>query len=353
MRKTGYLLSLGLILLSILGCSLMKKVGVSSAPPIPKNAMPDTVGKFRLETGRPYTEKVTTASLTYKKTDSSYQPTEITYRLETSSNENEIKKKIEQANSCSQRPTHLSFAVLKDEAVKDKSGKEVGKIKICRATVKNEYNYSLGMNSYSIVLSKENLLSVFESKIDTKSVAPKSGKELFIDITDFLTNIPYYSDLDFSGLNFAQLISSQNMKFQTAKEIKEFSPSVKITSQPYLKGKTVVVDQYDKIETEDYISDSTKRAASPEEIKSIIQISCNNGRSIGTYNTSDGMIPAYSTVCNVRVIDTTIPAVISEKTFTSTELPQTIQVYKGQTEYTSVPPTEKMRSFVKTLRFEN
>lgn len=353
MKKTGYLLALGLILLSVLGCSLMKRMKVSSAPPIPKNAMPDTVGKFRLEMGRPYSEKASTATLTYKKTDSSYQPTEITYKLETSSNENEIKKKMEQANSCSQKPTHLSFAVLKDEAVKDKSGKEVGKIKICRATVKNEYNYSLGMNSYSIVLSKDNLLSVFESKIDTKSVAPKNGKELFVDITDFLTNIPYYADLDFSGLNFAQLISSQNVKLQTAKEIKEFSPPVRITSQPYLKGKVVVVDQYDKIDTEEYISDSTKRSVSPEEIESIIQISCDKGRSIGTYNTPEGMIPAYSNVCKIRVIDTTIPAVIGEKTFTSTELPQTIQVYKGQTEYTPAPPTEEMQNFVKKLRFEN
>lgn len=199
------------------------------------------------------------------------------------------------------------FVVAKDwkeTPLKDKSGKEVGQMKICRTDADFE-----GNSNYFYALRKDNLISVI---VDNPSA--KGGERTL----DFVKSLPTNSNLDLAVLDEVTAEIAKN-KGISKESLSKLAPPEQITEKPYFKGKVYEISS----EESKFIGDDLK-PKNTSEIGSILKVECGKGSQIGNYNANGQMVPAYTSNCKVTIIDYTIPAVIAKKFFANATIPSSM-----------------------------
>ncbi|HQU84234.1 MAG TPA: hypothetical protein PKY59_13950 [Pyrinomonadaceae bacterium] len=192
----------------------------------------------------------------------------------------------------------------KESPIKDKSGKEIGNIKICRTEPDFE-----GKSAYFYALRKDNVVSVFK---DSPSAEDANR------IADFIKNLPLNTDLDLSFIDEIVAEAAKN-KGVSKESLSNLAPPEQIAEKPYLKGKVYEIST----EENKFIGDDLK-AKNTSEIGSILKVSCGKGSLIGNYNADGQTVPAYTSNCKVTVIDYTIPAVIAKQFFANATIPNSM-----------------------------
>lgn len=106
----------------------------------------------------------------------------------------------------------------------------------------------------------------------------------------------------------------------------KLAPPAKLTKEPYVKGKLVVVyrraDDVNEIHENDVIGLGELHAATTSEVQTVVQTDCFQVRR-GSYVTKDQEkkeIPAYVSECEVALIDLSQPAIIYRRKFENTKL---------------------------------
>ena len=104
------------------------------------------------------------------------------------------------------------------------------------------------------------------------------------------------------------------------------APPAKLTKEPYVKGKLVVVyrraNDINEVHENDVIGFGELYAETPAEVQTVVQTDCFQVRH-GSYLTKDQEkkeIPAYVSECEVALIDLSQPALIYRKKFENTKL---------------------------------
>lgn len=139
-----------------------------------------------------------------------------------------------------------------------------------------------------------------------------------------------------------------------AEELAKLTPSAKIEANPVIKGKIVIVEktrdlpaevkgidysgkELRQMDIDSYGFSTVRLATIPAEIDTVIQIFCNKGNRLGTY---EGGIPAFANTCKTNIIDYKNSAIIAQKTFTNSTPPQEIKTSKTTSEYVLSKPDE-------------
>lgn len=106
----------------------------------------------------------------------------------------------------------------------------------------------------------------------------------------------------------------------------KLAPTAKLTKEPYVKGKLVVVyrraDDINELHENDVIGLGELHAQTTAEVQTVIQTDCFQVRR-GSYLTKDQEkkeIPAYVSECEIALIDLSQPAIIFRKKFENTKL---------------------------------
>lgn len=106
----------------------------------------------------------------------------------------------------------------------------------------------------------------------------------------------------------------------------KLAPRAKLTKEPYVKGKLVVVyrraDDINELHENDVIGLGELHAETTAEVQTVVQTDCFQVRR-GSYLTKDQEkkeIPAYVSECEVALIDLSQPAIIYRKKFENTKL---------------------------------
>lgn len=251
--------------------------------------------------------------------------------------------------------TYSNNSVWKTVDLRDKSGKNVGKLTICRKYGKSP-NSVVGNTDYSLAFNVDNqnhrVALINSSRAWTPTTTDK--------FVAFVKGLPAAAQFDLSMLDL--ITSGFAEKGVTVDKLSAISPPVKLASAPYLKGKTAVISTgalSDGVVTELYIKESDRQANLMEEVGSLVKIECAKGASIGQYVVKEKgtKIPAFSSVCKVSVIDNSIPAVIAQKSFTNSVMVDNYMVETDQKgglkdyekEYVSYAPTDQITEFLKKL----
>lgn len=156
--------------------------------------------------------------------------------------------------------------------------------------------------------------------------------------------------------------SAQKDRDRLQASLEEFSklPGEQITDQPYLKGRVLVVTRKPDMpfltmdqEPLPYPDDERAKellAQTPEQVGTVVVLNYSKEK-VGTYKIVEGSggVNAYREVCELIVIDRSIPAVIHRKTFRGRDPASTTSIRETQGEIlTSVDITE-LRSYIMKL----
>ena len=261
-------------------------------------------------------------------------------------------------NEQEKEASYLNNTAWKTADLKDKSGKKVGKITICRMTddSPSSPNAANGGINYSVAFNIDNQNHRVALSNSSYNWTPQTTDKFVA----FVKALPAATQVDLSMLDM--ITTSFAGKGITVDKLSAISPPVKIASAPYLKGKTAVIAtgaHSDGIRTDEYIKDPDRQANLMEEVGSIVKVNCGKGSSIGQYLVKDKniKIPAFSSVCKVQIIDNTIPAIIAQKTFTNSLLLDTTTVSVDKNgklndydkEYVAYAPTSEIADFLQKL----
>lgn len=260
-------------------------------------------------------------------------------------------------NELEKEASHANNTAWKTADLKDKSGKKVGKITICRIndSSPNSPNAANGGFNYSVGFNIDN--QNYHAYVYTTNLWTPQMTDKFVS---FVKALPAASQVDLSMLDM--ITTSFAGKGVTVEKVSAISPPVKTAPAPYLKGKTAVVTTgtySDGVTTEEFIKDSERQANMMEEVGSIVKVECAKGSRIGQYLVQEKniKIPAFSSVCKATIIDNTIPAVIAQKTFTNSTLVDTTTVnvdkngklYDYDKEFVAYFPTGEIADFLQKL----
>lgn len=335
----------------------------NSKPSEPKEDLPETIGKWRK--GSVYAGYLYAQSAGEKypnfQVEYSAEISQPVGTLSTNGTQSRIKYTLgihknaeaaaqEQAASAS----HPGTETWKTGALSDRNNQALGTMSICRrrsdGTNSSEKNYV-----YSLIFSNENRVI----KIEPLSATNR-------ELIEFAKALPFNSQADLSMIE--GLSSLENLDTLT---LVSLSPPRKIAKEPYLKGKTVVVN-ISGIETDKYIADTGRRAEIVNEMQSLVQLECKKADKIGEYvitktkigemeyepSKTNEKIPAYGSQCKVTVIDNTIPAIVAEKTFFNKQMPEQKTFYesldpkligKQKIEYVAPYPQEEIKNYITGL----
>jgi hypothetical protein len=253
---------------------------------------------------------------------------------------------------------YLNNTVWKTADLKDKSGKKVGKITICRMSddSPSSPNAANGGINYSAAFNVNNQNHRVALSNSSRNWTPQTTDKFVA----FVKALPAAAQVDLSMLDL--ITTSFAGKGITVDKLSAISPPVKIASAPYLKGKIAVMAKgalSDGVVTDIYIKDSDNQASLIEEVGSIVKIECTKGAGIGQYVVKEKniKIPAFGSVCKVTIIDNTIPAVIAQKTFTNSVMTDVsiVNVDKdgklsdSDKEYVAYAPTDEIAGFLQKL----
>jgi hypothetical protein len=144
---------------------------------------------------------------------------------------------------------------------------------------------------------------------------------------------------------------------EKADDFAKFSPTLKLDSKAKLKGKIAVVESdkngasmygfnYDFTKIEEYMSYGLKPemiAKTPEEVDSLVQISCKKGRMLGRY---EGNIVGYGNDCKVSLIDYRNKTIFAQKSIANNKAEKSVSsVYDGG-DYIMPMPTSEISDYI-------
>jgi len=154
-----------------------------------------------------------------------------------------------------------------------------------------------------------------------------------------------------------------------SRELAKLTPPVKLESKPVLKEKVALVRQsdtrtessismqgyrpdnetYDELDLKNFGLTPERLAKTPQEIDTLIQTLCSKGRKIGTYSSRYGLIPAYSNVCKVSIIDYKESKIIAQKSFENSKLQDMTTVYPNTSEDVAAIPYTEIEKYISDL----
>ncbi len=352
MRNFGIAKLLILVSIGILlsGCGRLNSLDSKD-----DGTFPATIGSFRRETISAEKEK---NYLNEKNKDQKYKSKEAKYVDGDDSIYYGIsmhQKSEDETNELEKQAQYGSNTAWKTVDLKDKSGKNVGKLVICRKYEKSSNSIS-GNTDYSLAFNIDTQVHSAALTNSSRKWTPQTTDKFVA----FVKALPAAAQLDLSILDV--ITSGNSDQVVTDEKIAAISPPVKLASAPYLKGKTVVysIGQYSSgISTNEFITDTSRQANLMSEVGSIVKVECEKGSGIGEYiiKETGTKIPAFSSVCKVSIIDNTVPAVIAQKTFTNSNiLDYTVvetdkrgNVSNRDKEYTPPRPVREIAEFLKKL----
>lgn len=340
------------ILLVSLGLFLSGCVTVESNPR-PDTAFPPTAGKFDLErvdeglSKTYYDGDIDRGSYFQWSAVYSGAGEKLDYRVSVHKNSELAERDLKDYVHCAEKE------VWKEIDLPDKAGNKIGSAKICRETDVKKSSVYFGAYTYSFVIADGNRAY----RIEPRGATETAG------LIEFIADLPLNPRIDRTV--FDRLHAATIKQTMTMDELLATAPPKKITSKPYLKEKVLVLKD-DDIATDEFFQEASRHAKTADEIGSIVRIECAKGRKRGYYRiTSESSlkgddIPAYGSVCKVTVIDKTIPATISKKTFVNNHLPRftTMMAYKytfsdtehlSRSEYVAPYPIDRVKDFLRNL----
>jgi hypothetical protein len=141
-------------------------------------------------------------------------------------------------------------------------------------------------------------------------------------------------------------------------ELSRIPPREQLTDQPYIRGRALVVTkkQHPPLTSmEDPVlwgSDRAKElmAESPEQVGTVVVMNYSKEKA-ASYNIegSKGGVGGYREVCEVTIIDLSIPAVIHRETFRGPDLPPTKVIRETTSEILSPVDLNAVRNYVMNL----
>ena len=142
-------------------------------------------------------------------------------------------------------------------------------------------------------------------------------------------------------------------------EFSQIPPREELTDQPYLKGRVLVVirkpDMPSLMMTQEphyWPSDRAKEvlAQAPEQVGTVVVLNFSK-EAAGSYKIVEGSggVSAYREVCELILIDRSIPAVIHRKTFRGPEPGSATSISQYQTEVLTPVDLTEMRNYIMKL----
>jgi hypothetical protein len=142
-------------------------------------------------------------------------------------------------------------------------------------------------------------------------------------------------------------------------EFSQIPPREQLTDQPYIKGRVLVVTRKPDMRSLEmtqqhyyWPSDRAKDllAQTPEEVGSVVVLNYSK-ENAGTYKLVEGSggVAAFREVCELILIDRSIPAVIHRKIFRGPEPGSATSISKYQTEVVTPVDLTEMRNYIMKL----
>jgi len=154
-----------------------------------------------------------------------------------------------------------------------------------------------------------------------------------------------------------------------ANELGRISTTVKLDPNAKIKGKVAVVSKkyefssdYEVDGFNAYYSDfasvyqlqsfnltKERMALKPDEIETLVNITCNQGKAIGRYVSPTGSkaVPAYSMVCKVSIIDYAAKTVVAQTTLENKKLEKTVRIDDDDDKYVNLAPWKEIEEYLK------
>ena len=154
--------------------------------------------------------------------------------------------------------------------------------------------------------------------------------------------------------------SAQANRVRLQAQVEEFSqlPREQLTEQPYIKGRAMIItkrQEPQRTSIEDPVywgTDDAKQlmAESPEQVQSVVLLQYSK-EAAGSYKVAgaSGGVSAFREICEVVVIDRSIPAVIHRKTFRGPDPLSTTSISHTQAEVVSSVDVNTVRNYVLKL----
>lgn len=244
--------------------------------------------------------------------------------------------------------------VIKEGVLKDRSGKDVGKVRVCRVPL-DYLQTTVGNFRYAVLLSNGN------NVVSISTI--KDGK--LSDVAQFADSLPLDPQIDFSS-DAKDLIAANSATPMWAHELLKKEFPVKLAGEPYIKGKYLLVKQTPMsrsaegdtksvasfVKALEYRLPAEQVSQSYEEAGSVVIIDCVKGPQMADYVAQTELkqkTPAYSVKCKLSVIDKTIPAIIAQKDLIGTDLLEQTTLSPNDKEVRALEPIEKIRAFISQL----
>lgn len=90
-------------------------------------------------------------------------------------------------------------------------------------------------------------------------------------------------------------------------------------------------------------------ATNPDEIDTLVRITCKKGKKIGTFRSPDKTrtVPGYGMDCGVEVIDNRSAVVFAKSSFSNNEMPASATINGDDKDYTVLQPYQEIHSYIK------
>lgn len=329
------------------GCSAFSSSSASKLDSI----FPQQIGQFNRVNANENSASWSTAD--YSKTDAA-----IFYGYGTENIPAAAQEKVKRKNFCNDEYLRKPIT-LKEEILRDKTGKEIGNVLICREPI-IESSKVIG-DKFTMTLANGNNYSVLQTN--------RGG---LANLVEFAQALPANSQIDFAALKLDELIAANPVENYSIESLMKDFP-LKLTDTPYLKGKILIVQQsptnYNSGNGIPSISNSSEIYGLTKEMMTesisqagtVVRVVCQKGRQIDFYVIDDAektKIPAYAVDCTVSIIDQSIPATIAQKKIVGDSLMQTESVTKTTRpniqngSITNMETTIRQKEFFASLPYE-
>ncbi len=144
-------------------------------------------------------------------------------------------------------------------------------------------------------------------------------------------------------------------------ELFKLSPPAKLQTTPTIKSMVLVIEKLgaekdaaseilSQYSNDKYGIKSEQVAKNLDELQTLIQIKCSQGKEIGKYGPRMSYLVAYSSVCNVSIIDYKTKQTIGKKTFVNAKRPKTIP--DNGYDFINDSPTDEIEKYLTGLAKE-
>lgn len=254
--------------------------------------------------------------------------------------------------------------------VKDKGGKPAGRFVYCSGTLHTAIGRQV-LTVYPFALVKELTNSNDATVFELFKALPMARN---LDLTSFSAAYPTLAKKDVPDANTeSKSDSTPNYKAlaDKANELGRSAAKVQISQSPLIKGKVAVVakryefssdyeiEGFNALHT-DFATDydlkqlnlkKDRMALRPDEIDTLVRLTCNQGSVIGRYTSPKGdrSVPAYSMACVVDIVDYRNSTVIARKKLENRRMETTARINEGASKYVNLAPWTEIGDYLKTV----